>query len=128
MSESDEKVIGRWDTVVYEKTTCNKCREVERILTEAGLSHEVVLYYENPLSKETIKSLLTKLKMEARGIMRTGEAIYKELRLEEKDLSEDELINLMIEHPDLMQRPIIEKGDSAIIGRPPESIKDFLGL
>ena len=56
----------------------------------------------------------------------TGEEIYKQLQLGTKELSDDELIRLMVVYPDLIQRPIIEKGDQAVMGRPPENVKAFL--
>jgi len=61
-----------------------------------------------------------------RELLRAGEAVYKELGLGRRELSDDELIRLMAEHPDLLQRPIVERGDRAVLGRPTEKIKDLL--
>jgi arsenate reductase len=62
-----------------------------------------------------------------RELLRTGEAVYRELGLGRRELSDDELIRLMAQHPDLIQRPIVERGDRAILGRPAENIKALLG-
>ena len=64
--------------------------------------------------------------MKARELLRTKEAIYKTLRLGERDLSDAEIVDLMVEHPDLIQRPIVEKGAKAILARPPERLKEIL--
>jgi arsenate reductase (glutaredoxin) len=61
-----------------------------------------------------------------RELMRTGEAVYRELELGKRGLSDDELIRLMAEHPDLIQRPIVERGPRAVLGRPTERIRDLL--
>ena len=61
-----------------------------------------------------------------RELLRTGEAVYRELELGRRDLSDDDLIRLMVEHPELIQRPIVERGDRAVLGRPTEKIKDLL--
>jgi arsenate reductase len=62
-----------------------------------------------------------------RELLRTGEAVYRELGLAGRELSDDELIRLMAEHPDLIQRPIVERGDRAVLGRPTENIRELLG-
>jgi arsenate reductase len=78
------------------------------------------------LSKKKLTELLRKLNMKPREVMRKGEAIYKELGLGERELSDSELITLMVEHPDLLQRPIVERGDRAVLGRPTENVKELL--
>jgi arsenate reductase (glutaredoxin) len=62
-----------------------------------------------------------------RELLRTGEAAYRELGLAKRELSDDELIRLMAEHPELIQRPIVERGERAVLGRPTEKIKELLG-
>ena len=111
---------------VYEKTTCSKCRETLKILRDSGVPFKEVQYYETPLSKSKLKELLKKLNMNPRDLIRTGEKVYKELELSDKDVSDATLIEAMIENPDLIQRPIVEKGNRAIIGRPPEKVKEIL--
>jgi arsenate reductase len=80
------------------------------------------------LTRTKLKELLKKLKMRAADLLRTSEPVYRELGLAEKKdrMREDELIDLMIQHPDLMQRPIIEVGNRAVIGRPTEKIREIL--
>ena len=72
------------------------------------------------------RELLRKMKMPARELLRTTEEIYRTLRLGERDLTDDEVIDLMVKHPDLIQRPIVEKGSRAILARPAERLKEIL--
>ncbi|OGU32688.1 MAG: arsenate reductase [Ignavibacteria bacterium GWA2_35_9] len=110
---------------VYEKPTCTTCRKVVKEMEMLGIDFEKINYYIEPFSKTKLKSLLKKMKMKPAEIMRTKEKIYKELGIKNKKYSDKELINLMVEHPDLVQRPIIEMGDKAILARPPEKIKEL---
>ncbi len=111
---------------VYEKPTCSKCREMAKLLKEAGVDFEKINYYVEPLSQAQITELLKKMDMSARGLLRTSEAIYKELGLAKADLSDKELVALMAKHPDLIQRPIVVRGDKAILGRPTENVQALL--
>jgi arsenate reductase len=111
---------------VYEKPTCSKCREVDKILREFGVEYEKINYYVDPLSKTKLTELLKKMGISARELLRTSEATYKELGLAKAELSEKEIIDLMVKHPELMQRPIVERGDRAVLGRPVENIKPLL--
>lgn len=85
-------------------------------------------YYQEPLNHPKLKELIKKLQMPAANLLRTSEPIYHKLKLGEKieKMSEKELIDLMIQYPDLMQRPIIEHGDRAVIGRPTEKIREII--
>ena len=111
---------------VYQKPTCSKCRETLKLLREAKANFMTVDYFATPISVPTLRKLLQKMGLSARELLRTNEEIYKKLGLDEKELSDDELIKLMVVYPDLMQRPIVEKGDSAVLGRPPENVKALL--
>ncbi len=111
---------------VYQKPTCTTCRQVYSVLKESGVDFEAVNYYLDPLPKTKLKELLRKMGMKAPELLRTQEPIYKELKLAEKKLSEEELVDLMVKYPDLLQRPIVEKGDRAILARPAERIKEIL--
>ncbi len=111
---------------IYQKPTCSTCREVYAALKERGVDVEAVNYYVEPIPAPKLKELLRKMKMPARDLLRTGEAVYKELKLGERDLSEDQLVALMVQHPDLIQRPIVENGDRAILARPAERLKEIL--
>jgi arsenate reductase len=112
--------------VIYQKPTCTTCRQVHAALKESGVDFDAVDYYLDPIPKGKLKELLRKMGMKPRELIRTKEAVYKELKLAERDLSDNELIDLMVEHPDLIQRPIVEKGTRAILARPPERLKDIL--
>lgn len=111
---------------VYQKPTCTTCRQVFAILREAGVEMETVDYYVTPLDGEGIRSLLRKMKIPARELLRKKEKIYGELGLGGGEWSEDEIVGLMVKHPDLIQRPIVEKGDRAILARPAERIREIL--
>ncbi|MCW8814022.1 MAG: arsenate reductase [Ignavibacteriaceae bacterium] len=110
---------------VYEKPTCTTCRKVAKALVESGVDFEKVNYYIEPFSKTKLKSLIVKMKMKPSEILRKNEKIYKALKIKDKNFSEDQILDLMIKYPDLVQRPIIEKGKKAILARPPERIKEL---
>jgi arsenate reductase len=111
---------------IYLKPTCTTCRSVMKILQENGVDFDAINYYVDPIPKKKLKELLKKMNMSAREILRTKEPIYKELQLAQKNLSDDELIDLMVKHPDLIQRPILEQGAKAILARPAERVKEIL--
>jgi arsenate reductase (glutaredoxin) len=111
---------------VYEKPTCTKCREMDKFLRESGVDFAKVNYYLEPISKEKLIELIEKMKISPRELLRKSEPIYKELGLANASFSDNELIEQMIEHPDLMQRPIVERGDRAVLGRPTENVKKIL--
>lgn len=110
---------------VYEKPTCTTCRNVTKALQEMRVDFEKVNYYIDPFSKTKLKSLLKKMKMRPVEIIRTKEKVYKDLGIKNKNFSDEELIDLMVKYPDLVQRPIIEMGNKAILARPPEKIKEL---
>jgi arsenate reductase len=87
---------------------------------------DAVNYYVDPIPKQKLIELLRKMKMSPRDLLRTKEPIYKTLRLGERDLSDDEIVELMVRNPDLIQRPIVEKGARAILARPAERLKEIL--
>jgi arsenate reductase (glutaredoxin) len=111
---------------VYEKPTCTKCRELDKLLRESGISYEKVNYYLQPLSKKKLTELIRKMKISPRELLRKSEPIYRELGLGEGDFSDAELIAQMVENPDLIQRPIVERGERAVLGRPTERVKELL--
>lgn len=111
---------------VYEKPTCTTCRKVSKALTEAGIDFEKVNYYIEPFTKKKLKELLKKMNMKPSELLRKNDEAYRKLKNKIDKLSEDEILSLMIENPDLVQRPIVEYGDKAILARPPERIKEIL--
>ena len=111
---------------IYQKPTCTTCRNVYAALKESGVDVEAINYYVDPFSKDKLKELLGKMGITAQELLRKKEDIYKELDLAKKEVSENELIDLMVKYPDLVERPIVERGRKAILARPAEKIKDFL--
>lgn len=111
---------------VYEKPTCTTCRQVHAALTESGIDFEAVNYYVDAIPKSKLKELLKKMGISASELVRKNEPIYKELKLDQKKLTEDQIVDLMVKHPDLIQRPIVEKGAKAILARPAERLKEIL--
>jgi len=99
---------------------------MDKLLRESGVTYDKVNYYTEPLSQKKLTELLRKMNLKPRDLLRKGEAVYKELRLAEDKFSDSELIGLMIEHPDLIQRPIVERGDRAVLGRPTENVRELL--
>ena len=99
---------------------------MDKLLRESGISFEKVNYYTAPLSRKKLTELVRKMNLKPRDLLRKGEPIYKELGLAEDKFSDTELIALMIEHPDLLQRPIVERGERAVLGRPTENVKELL--
>lgn len=112
--------------IIYEKPTCSTCRKVMGTMKEKGVDFEPIDYYKTPLTKAKLKELLRAMRMSAKDILRKNEEIYKKLGLARKQLSDDELIELMVRYPDLMQRPIVVKGKKVILARPPEKIQELL--
>ena len=114
------------DLTLYHNPRCSKSRGALELLEARGLTPNVVRYLENPLNAAQIKALLGKLGISARQLLRTGEDEYKMLQLADDSLSEAQLIAAIAEHPKLMERPILEADDKAVIGRPPENILELL--
>ena len=111
---------------IYQKPTCTTCRQVYTALKESGVDVDAVNYYTDPISKTKLRELLKKMGMTPRELLRTKEDVYKKLRLGERELSDDEIVEAMIANPDLIQRPIVEKGSRAILARPAERLKEIL--
>lgn len=107
---------------IYHNPRCSKSREGLSILQTAKVDFEIIEYIKNPLSYEDLKEVLEKLGIPAIDLVRKNEAIWKE-NYKGKTLSEEEVIEAMVAYPKLIERPIVIKDNSAIIGRPPENIK-----
>ena len=99
---------------------------MDKLLRESGVSFEKVNYYIEPLTRKKLTELIRKMNLKPRDLLRKSEPIYKEIGLAEDKFSDSELIALMIEHPDLLQRPIVERGERAVLGRPTENVKELL--
>jgi arsenate reductase len=99
---------------------------MDKLLRESGVAFEKVNYYLAPLGEKKLRELIKKLGIKPRGLLRTGEGVYRELGLGKKDFSDDQIVALMVKHPDLIQRPIVERGARAVLGRPTENVKALL--
>ena len=105
---------------VYEKPTCSTCKQLGALLQERGIDFETVDYQVFPLTESEIRTLVEKTGEPASRLFRARESIYAELGLGERDVSDDEASALMAEHPALMQRPVVERGNRAVLARPVE--------
>lgn len=112
--------------VVYEKPTCTKCREAGRLLRESGVEYEKINFHAQRFDLETLRAVVAKTGLKPRELLRTGEPAYRELDLGRREASDDELLRLMVERPELIQRPIVVRGARAVLGRPADKIKDLL--
>ena len=90
------------------------------------MAYEKINYIIEPLGEAKLRELIGKLGLAPRKLLRTNEALYRELRLGERELSDEEIIKLLVKHPALLQRPIVERGDRAVLGRPVENIRALL--
>ena len=99
---------------------------MDKLLRESGVDFEKVNYYNQPLTKKKLTELIRKMKIKPRDLLRTSESAYRELGLSKDEFTDDEIISLMVEHPDLIQRPIVERGNRAVLGRPVENVKALL--
>ena len=111
---------------VYQKPTCTTCRQVYAALKEGGVDFDAVNYYVDPIPAVTLKVLLGKMGLSPRDLLRRKEPIYKTLGLDDASITDDALIDLMVQHPDLIERPIVERGARAILARPASRISEIL--
>jgi len=111
---------------IYQKPTCSKSREALGILKEQGVEFESINYYETPVTKDELKSLIEKLGISPKDLLRKTEPIYRDLEIGRHEWTDDEVIDFMIAHPDLMQRPIVVRGERAVLARPPENVCELL--
>ena len=115
------------DTIrILHNPRCSKSRSTLAILNDKGVDAEVVEYLKTPPDRTELIHILDLLGMEPRELMRKHEKPYKELNLDNPDLSRDELIDAMIAHPILIERPVVVRGERAVIGRPPENVLELL--
>jgi len=112
--------------VVYLKPTCTTSRKVVKTLNEKGVSFDQVNYYNAPFTKTLLNDLLKKMKMKPSELLRKKDKAYKELNLKNKTYTEAQLLNMMINNPDLIERPIVAKGSKAMLARPAESVNDII--
>ncbi|QZX81890.1 arsenate reductase (glutaredoxin) [Metapseudomonas otitidis] len=114
------------EMTLYHNPRCSKSRGALELLEARGLTPTVVRYLETPPSPAELKTLLARLGIDARQLLRTGEEEYQSLGLADTGLSDDQLIDAMSQHPRLIERPILVVGDKAVVGRPPEKVLEIL--
>ena len=112
-------------TTLYHNPRCSKSREALKLLESEGETIVIIKYLENPPSYQELKQVIELLKIQPIDLVRTQEAIWKE-KYKDHNLTDEEVINAMIENPKLIERPIAINGTHAVIGRPPEKVLDIL--
>jgi arsenate reductase len=110
---------------VYEKPTCTTCRNLANLFKENGIDYEKINYFIEPLTEVKLRDLLKKANLSPFDVVRKNEEIYKKLNISEVKDS-DELIKLIVENPGILQRPIVEVGDKAVLARPIEKAIDLI--
>jgi arsenate reductase len=111
---------------IYQKPSCSTCRQAVQLLKESGTPFTAVNYYEERFTPSKLKAVLKKAGLSPREILRTKEDLYKQLKLADTTLSDDALIDLLVAHPDLIQRPIVVKGEMALLARPADRVHDLI--
>ncbi len=109
---------------IYHNPRCSKSRQGLAILQESGKDFEIVEYLKNPVTFEELKGVLDKLGLDPVELIRKNEAVWKQ-EYKGKTLNDKELIQAMVSHPKLIERPIVVSGNKAVVGRPPEKIKEL---
>jgi arsenate reductase len=111
---------------IFHNPRCSKSRQTMQLIESSGIAPQVIEYLKQPPGYEDLENVLNLLGMEPRELMRTQEKAYKENNLDDPGLTREDLIKAMIEHPILIERPIVLHNGKAIIGRPPEKVRDIL--
>lgn len=114
--------MPKYKLTVYEKPTCTTCRKLAKKLTEHRIDFEKVNYYIEPFTKKQLKSLLKKMEIKPSELIRKKGDAYKKLDMKNNSYSEDQLLDFMIKDPDLVERPIVERGAKAILARPIDKV------
>jgi len=114
------------NVTIYHNPYCSKSRQTLALLEDRNIQPNIIEYLRTPPSVNELKTILKQLGMTARALMRTKESLYQEENLNNPDLSEDELIQAMVDNPILIERPIVMVNDKAAIGRPPERVLEIL--
>jgi arsenate reductase len=110
---------------IYHNSRCRKSRETLKLINESENQVEIINYLENKLSIDELKEIISKLNIPAESLVRKGESLFKE-NFKDKKILDNEWIQIMVENPKLIERPIVVKGNKAIIGRPPENVIELL--
>jgi len=114
------------DISIYHNPRCSKSRQTLALLEQQGIQANIIEYLKAPPSADTLTTIISQLDITPRQLLRKSEAIYKELNLKDDSLSDEQLIQAMVDHPKLIERPIVIHNGKAKIGRPPESVLEIL--
>lgn len=114
------------EVIIYHNPRCSKSRATLALLRERGIEPKIVEYLKTPPSREELESILQRLGLEPRELMRKNEKTYKELGLNDPGLGRESLLDAMLENPIVIERPVVVVGDRAVIGRPPENVLGIL--
>jgi len=111
---------------IYHNPRCSKSRQTLQLIQEQATAPEVIEYLKTPPDAETLSELLDMLGLEPRELMRRKEKEYKESGADDQTLSRQQLIELMVQYPKLIERPIVVSNGKAVLGRPPERVLEIL--
>ena len=114
------------ELTVYEKRTCTTCQSLAALLEERGIDFDRVDYHVEPLTEGQIRELVRKTGRPARALFRASSPVYEDHHLADREPDDDEAIALMAVHPTLMQRPVVVRGDRAVLARPIERVLELL--
>ena len=126
MTSIHEGGLRMSDYTIYHNPNCSKSRATLALLEENGVDPTIVYYLDNPLDEDQLRTLLSKLGISVRELIRKSESAYDQLGLDDETLSDALVFDILLEHPQLMQRPIVVHGDRALISRPPERVLELL--
>ena len=110
---------------IFHNSRCSKSRAAYQLIAEKGVEVEVIDYLRTPPSREQLRDLVHKLGMKPEQLVRRGEAVFKE-NYAGRTLNDDEWLQAMVDHPILIERPIVVRGEQAVLGRPPEKVLELL--
>lgn len=114
------------ELTIYEKPTCTTCRRLAELLRERGVDYDAVDYHVEGLTEDEVRELVRRTGEPAAALLRTREPVYAELGLAGREVPDDEAIALMARHPQLLQRPVVVRGERAVLARPVERVLELL--
>jgi len=114
------------NVIIYHNPRCSKSRQALQLLREHNIEPNIIEYLETPPNTATLKDILDLLNLKPRELLRTKDDIYRKNNIDDANLNDQQLIDIMVKHPILIERPIIINGNKAVIGRPPEKVLEIL--
>jgi len=121
-----KKIMPEKKITIYLKPTCTTCKKAVAILDEKSVGYERIDYYKQKLSKKELTDLIKKLNINPKDILRKRATVYSELGLEQKKLALSDIVNLVLQYPDLLERPIVVCGEEVIVARPAGKLKNLI--